>query len=115
MLPIEERYELLAKAYCRLIGIKPDEVISDAGHLAWQLVAHEAIQGMNHRNLPDIELVAARVHQQWMDTKLAQGVTTRLAEDGEELMVPYEELSEKQKQTDRNTVIAVYKAIEELT
>lgn len=42
-----------------------------------------------------------------------QGITSRKAEDGEELMVPYHHLSEKAKDLDRNTVKAVYKAIEE--
>lgn len=47
-----------------------------------------------------------------MDSKRAQGVTTRKAEDGEELMVPYADLSEKAKELDRGTVRAVYQAIE---
>lgn len=63
-------------------------------------------------NLPDIEDVASAVHAAWMDSKRAQGVTTRKAEDGEELMVPYAELTEKAKDLDRGTVRAVYKAIE---
>lgn len=63
-------------------------------------------------NLPDIEDVSSAVHAAWMDSKRAQGVTTRKAEDGEELMVPYSELSEKAKELDRSTVRAVYRAIE---
>ena len=62
--------------------------------------------------LPDLEIVSAEVHRAWMASKRAQGVTSRKAEDGEELMVPYEELSEKAKDLDRNTVRAVYAAIE---
>jgi hypothetical protein len=62
--------------------------------------------------LPDIETVSAKVHEAWMDSKRAQGVTTRKAEDGEELMAPYEQLSEKAKELDRGTVKAVYAAIE---
>lgn len=64
-----------------------------------------------HRALPDLELVAARVHLAWIDTKRAQRVTSRQAEDGEELMVPYDQLSEKAKDLDRATVRAVYAAI----
>lgn len=64
-------------------------------------------------NLPDKEVVAAKVHDAWMRGKLAQGITSRKAEDGEELMVPYEQLSEKQKQADRNLVETVYAAISE--
>ncbi len=66
-------------------------------------------------NLPDIELVSAKVHDSWMEGKRAKGVTSRKAEDGEELMVPYEQLSEPQKDQDRQTVLTIYRAIEELT
>jgi len=62
-------------------------------------------------NLPDIEIVSAEVHAAWMDSKRAQGVTSRKAEDGEELMVPYDALSDKAKELDRGTVRAVYAAI----
>ena len=63
--------------------------------------------------LPDIEIVSAKVHAAWMEGKVAQGVTTRLSETGEELMVPYEKLSDAAKELDRGTVKAVYKAIQE--
>ncbi len=61
--------------------------------------------------LPDIESVSAKVHEAWIVSKLKQNVTSRKAEDGEELMVPYEQLSEKAKELDRSTVKAVYAAI----
>lgn len=61
--------------------------------------------------LPDIEEVSAAVHASWMETNWDQGVTSRKAEDGEELMVPYRDLSEKAKDLDRGTVRAVYAAI----
>lgn len=63
-------------------------------------------------NLPPLETVSAAVHEAWMESKRAMGVTTRRAEDGEELMVPYADLSEKAKDLDRGTVRAVYAAIE---
>lgn len=63
---------------------------------------------------PPVEAVAAKVHEAWMRGKLAKGIVSRLAEDGEELMVDYELLSEPQKQQDRNTVIAVYDALDAL-
>lgn len=63
---------------------------------------------------PDIELVAERVHEAWMQTKLDKGITSRKAEDGEELMVPYLALSEGQKDADRNLVRTVYAAINSL-
>lgn len=62
--------------------------------------------------LPDIEVVSAKVHEAWMDSKRAQGVMTQKSESGEELMVPYEQLSEAAKELDRGTVKAVYAAIE---
>jgi hypothetical protein len=58
-------------------------------------------------NLPGIELVAARVHEAWMQNKRRTGVTTQTLESGEELTVPYEELSEDAKQLDRATVRSV--------
>jgi len=64
--------------------------------------------------LPDIELVSAKVHEAWMESKHAQGVTTRKSESGEELMVAYDQLSDKAKELDRATVRAVYKAIESI-
>ena len=64
--------------------------------------------------MPDIEAVAAKVHAAWMEAKRAQGITTRKSETGEELMVDYEELSEKAKELDRGSVRAVYAAIQSL-
>jgi len=63
-------------------------------------------------NLPDIETVAAEVHQAWIDTKLAQGITSRPAADGTEQMVPYADLPDALQELDRSTVRAVYAAIE---
>jgi hypothetical protein len=62
-------------------------------------------------DLPDIETVSAKVHEAWMESKSAQGVKSRKSETGEELMVPYEQLSEEAKELDRATVRAVYAAI----
>lgn len=67
-----------------------------------------------HDLLPDIELVSDKVHEAWMESKRQQGVNTRKAESGEELMVPYSKLTEASKQLDRNSVIAVYNAIKTL-
>ena len=66
-------------------------------------------------NLPDIEIVAAKVHEAWMNSKKKRGITTRKSESGEELMVPYEKLSDEAKELDRASVQAVYAAIEEIT
>ena len=64
--------------------------------------------------MPRLERLAEEVHQKWIDTKLSQGISSRLAEDGEELMVPYARLSEKAKQLDRNSVTAVLDAMDAL-
>jgi hypothetical protein len=66
---------------------------------------------MSTLSLPDIELVAAQVHAAWMADKLSRGISSRKAEDGEELMVPYEHLTEKAKELDRVAVRTVYAAI----
>ena len=68
---------------------------------------------MSTTELPDIEAVSAKVHEAWMESKRAQGITSRQSESGEELMVPYEQLSEPAKELDRATVRAVYDAIRE--
>jgi len=67
---------------------------------------------MDITSLPDLEAVAAEVHAAWVESKRAQGHVSRRAEDGEELMVPYDQLSERAKELDRGTVRAVYAAIE---
>lgn len=64
--------------------------------------------------LPDIELVSAKVHEAWIQSKLDKGVSSRKSETDEELMVPYDQLSEAAKDLDRNTVKAVYAAIQSL-
>jgi hypothetical protein len=65
--------------------------------------------------LPPIEAVAAKVHEAWMEANRAQGVTSRKSESGEELMVDYDQLSERAKDLDRGSVRAVYSAIESLS
>lgn len=60
---------------------------------------------------PDIEVVSAKVHESWMDSKRKAGVTSRKLETGEELMVPYTDLSEEAKELDRATVRTIYSAI----
>ena len=65
-------------------------------------------------NLPDIEIVAGKVHEAWMESKRKSGIMSRKSETGEELMVPYGELSEEAKELDRGSVRAVYTAIEEV-
>lgn len=61
--------------------------------------------------LPDIEVVSAKVHDAWMAQKTASGVTSRKSETDEELMVPYAELSEPAKELDRAMVRTVFAAI----
>lgn len=58
-----------------------------------------------------LEKVSEKVHEQWMETKRAQGVTSRQSERGEELMRPYPELSEQAKDLDRGSVRSVLDAL----
>jgi len=61
---------------------------------------------------PKIEAIAEQVHNRWIETKQSQGITSRKSETGEELMVPYAQLSEAAKDLDRNSVRAVLEAEE---
>ena len=67
---------------------------------------------MDRSSLPEVEVVSAKVHEAWMESKRNAGVTSRKLESGEELMVPYEQLSEQAKELDRETVRTFYAAIE---
>jgi hypothetical protein len=69
----------------------------------------------NKIKLPDVEVVSAKVHTAWMISKLDQGIFSRKSEMGEELMVPYQQLSEGAKDLDRNTVLAVFRAIQDIS
>lgn len=60
----------------------------------------------------DVEAIAARVHDNWVSAKRRSLVESRkLDTTGEELMVPYEQLSEEAKELDRGTVRAVLEAM----
>jgi hypothetical protein len=74
----------------------------------------DAPPGVGERMLPPVEQVAAKVHEAWMHTKKVAGIATRRSESGEELMVPYDHLSDAAKELDRATVRAVYDAMEAL-
>lgn len=54
-----------------------------------------------------IEQISNEVHNNWMHAKKAAGVESRKLESGEELMVPYSQLSEQAKELDRGTVRTV--------
>ena len=62
----------------------------------------------------DIEAISAAVHDEWMANKRKSGVSSRRSESGEDLMGPYEQLSEPAKELDRGSVRAVVAAIEKL-
>jgi len=62
-----------------------------------------------------IEAISAKVHSNWIQMKLAAGVSTRkLDTTGEELMVDYDQLSDEAKELDRGTVRTVFAAIKDL-
>lgn len=54
-----------------------------------------------------IEKIAADVHAAWVQTKLDQGITSRLSSDGTEQMVAYDDLPDHLQELDRATVRAV--------
>lgn len=58
-----------------------------------------------------VEAISAQVHDSWMEMKRAAGVSSRKLETGEELMVPYTQLSEQAKELDRGTVRTVLSAL----
>lgn len=68
---------------------------------------NEQEQGPN----PLVEELSRAAHEAWMESKHAQGITSRVSEWGAELMVPYEQLSEMAKDLDRGTVRGVLDAI----
>ena len=59
-----------------------------------------------------VELLSEAAHEAWMETKRQQGITSRNSEWGEDLMVPYCDLTEQAKDLDRGTVRGVLAAIE---
>ena len=95
------------------IGIDTTSISSRSfNSLAITSPGHGCTSPLNTMDLPDIEAVASEVHLEWMKSKRDMGVLSRKAEDGEELMVPFEQLSEKAKELDRRVVRTVYGAIE---
>jgi len=59
-----------------------------------------------------LEALSEAVHEGWMESKRRQGVASRRSESGEELMVPYAQLSEAAKDLDRQAARSVLDAIE---
>jgi hypothetical protein len=61
-----------------------------------------------------VELLAAKSHEGYLVGKRASGTTSRLSESGEEVMVPYGELSESLKNINRAAAAAVLDGLAEL-
>jgi hypothetical protein len=61
-----------------------------------------------------IEDISAAAHKLWIDAKLKQNVDSYESDDGEELMVPYSELSEQGKEAIRANVLIVLAAIDQV-
>jgi hypothetical protein len=57
--------------------------------------------------LQHLEELSEASHDGWMEGKLKQGISSRPSEAGEELMVPYQRLSEQAKELDRAGVRSV--------
>ena len=83
---LEEQYRLLAHAYCRTAGIAPNELISDAGHEAWELAAHDAIRGIQfkHPRIAELEAKLAEVEEQHLTylQRLCCDIALKQASDG---------------------------------
>ena len=103
----------LRERVARAIAVANSGVYSPDPWQDWIAEADAAI-AVGLKDLPDIEPVSMRVHEAWMDSKRQQGVISRKSEAGDELMVPYGELTEAAKDLDRGTVNAVYAAIKAL-
>lgn len=104
--------EGMLESYTASVKEDPYFFIDDA-RTEFEVLALE-VDGVKQQQedwLPEVEEVAAVIHSAWMDEKLAQGITSRKADDDEELMVPYEQLSEKARASNRNLVRTVYAAI----
>jgi len=63
-------------------------------------VNHETKETVSN-DIANIEQVAAKVHEAWIESKRFKGVTSRLSETGEEIDGPYDQLSESAKDLDR--------------
>jgi len=61
-----------------------------------------------------VELLAAKSHEGYLAGKRAGGTTSRLSESGEEVMVPYEQLSESSKDINRAAAGAILDGLAEL-
>jgi hypothetical protein len=95
------------------------------GHLLWRRVSELAAYILSRNTYgpvergasavpfpkPDLEFIAAKVHENWIASKVKQGVTSRKSESDEELMVPYDQLSEAAKGLDRESVAAVMQVV----
>lgn len=69
------------------------------------------VRQQEREKFSDIERISDAVHDAWMQEHLEKGVTSvKSRSDGEEFMVPYEQLSEHAKEMDRITVRTVIAA-----
>lgn len=61
-----------------------------------------------------VELLAAKSHEGYVAGKRGGGTISRLTESGEEVMVPYERLSESSKNISRSAARAIIEGVAEL-
>lgn len=62
-------------------------------------------------NLPDVEFVAERLHEAWVLDKSSQGFHSYPDLNGDELMLPYEDLSAEVKDHDQEIIQSIYDVI----
>lgn len=66
----------------------------------------------NNLQLPDIDKVCEKYHEDWIQAKKAAGIHSKVNSDGVELMAPYNELPDAAKEYTRNVVNGTYNAIQ---
>lgn len=71
------------------------------------------MQQNKNLQLPEIEKVAVAQHNKWVASKKGQGHSTHEV-NGENLMVPYEDLSEAAKQACKDRTNMFYEAVSEV-
>lgn len=70
-------------------------------------------QALLSTTLPDVEAVAAIVHEKAVKANQAAGKFSEKLASGEDIMVPYSQLSEAAKIGPRGEVLTVYAAIDQ--
>lgn len=107
----KQAHSALAAELDRLRSEQANDCSDDWADCLLGVVVLAALARRAPEGTHDVEAISAEVHAAWMEQKRAAGVTSRKLESGEELMVPYAQLSDEAKQLDRATVVTVLSAM----